>query len=49
MQIILIIIFIIIIINNSMNTINIFENFKEKYKKPIKLQKKKQLNHYILN
>ena len=43
MQIILIIIFIIIIINNSMNTINIFENFKEKYKKPIKLQKKKTI------
>jgi len=36
MQIILIIILIIIFINNSMNTINIFENFKEKYKKPIK-------------
>ena len=33
MQIILIIIFIIIIINNSMNTINILENFKENSKK----------------
>ena len=41
MQIILIIIFIIIIINNSMNTINILENFKENSKK---LQKKTDID-----
>lgn len=32
-----------------MNTINIFENFKEKYKKPIKLQKKTDFDTKLNN